>query len=36
MYNKAKAVGFMGLIPPPMDTLGAYPLVLSTQPSRIY
>jgi hypothetical protein len=36
MYSKAKAMGFMGLIPPPMDTLRAYRLVLSTQPSRIY
>jgi hypothetical protein len=33
MYSKAKAVG---LIPPPLDTLRAYPRVLSTQPSRIY
>jgi hypothetical protein len=36
MYSEAKAVGFIGLTPPPMDTLRAYPLVLSMQPSRIY
>jgi hypothetical protein len=36
MYSKAKTVGFIGLTPPAMDTLRAYPLVLSTQPSRIY
>jgi hypothetical protein len=36
MDSKAKTVGFIGLTPPPMDTLRAYPLVLSTQPSRIY
>ncbi len=36
MYSKAKAGGFIGLTPAAMDTFRAYPLVLSTQPSRIY
>jgi hypothetical protein len=34
MYSKAKAVGFIGLTRPPMDTSRAYSLVLRMELSR--